>query len=113
MPDIDWSKPVEYERNGDVVPVLHTFELNGVRHVVMNSGLSQPGRELVVREVADLLGTFRNVRRKVKQSRMYWIKRHNDGHISFTLSNDTAYCWRKEGHDVSEHVEEWEADADE
>ena len=111
MSDIDWDKPLEYLHHcgvaSPVIAVVHDSQ--GRRHAVIENA---DGLDVRAAEGA-IVGTFRNVRRKVKHERMYWLKRHADGNMSFTLNNDTAYVWRQERHDVSEHVETWEADADE
>jgi hypothetical protein len=114
MSDIDWSKPVEYVRHGVVHEVLHTFELNGVRYVVLpKCMLGMPlADQLSVREADDLMGTFRNVRRKVKHE--IWVNLYADGDSFLHSTLELAVAGERNHPRMvrREHIE-WEADADE
>lgn len=109
MPDIDWSKPVEYECYGIVRPIHATFIAGGIRYAVVE------GRHgYHVQNVANISGgTFRNMRRKVKHRKIYWIRRTPHGEIYTTDMMSVMESWKRLGYDVVGHVEEWEADADE
>lgn len=109
---IDWTKPVAYTmHSGYVCPVLCTFTDNmGKRHAV----IERPTGELDVIPTSpqSIIGTFRNVRRKVKNKERYWLHGSRAGVLHVTTIEETALAWRSSGAVVTEHEYEWEVEVD-